>query len=421
MNKFNADIELIRKYFNGELSPVAQHELEKRALDDPFLQDAMDGFEQFSNLQKDFNALNNRLADRIKKKEKVVAIWGFKQWTIAASLIFGIAAISIYFNQTPENKTIAVSELQKKDRLPKSVKILEDTLAKVDENAIANLIGNSASIAQKDVLTPAQAKEFSPADEITLEPINQMNAAAFTDTVGLNEIIVVGYGTQKKMVNTSSVGRFKAEESAKLDNKSALALRTVQSDILKNKSQNITQIIGKVTSTEDGLALPGVQITNIKNGAVVISNLNGEFKIAAKEKDQLTANYSGFFTETISVNKNDSLKIALQPDQKTLSEIAVTSYGNQKKYTEIFAGPKGGWKKFRKYLDDNATLINNERGKVVVQFIIQPDGRLSNFLIQKSYNTSANNKALQLIKDYGIWYGSADGKVQKAKVTVRFY
>ena len=72
-------------------------------------------------------------------------------------------------------------------------------------------------------------------------------------------------------------------------------------------------------------------------------------------------------------------------------------------------------------MDENATLINNERGKVVVQFIIQPDGKLSNFLIQKSYNTSANNKALQLIKDYGVWFGSADGKAQKAKVTVRFY
>ena len=421
MNKSNADIELIRKYFNGELSPEAQHELEKRALDDPFLQDAMDGFEQFSNPQKDFNDINNRLANRIKKKEKVVAIWGFKQWSIAASLIFGIAAISIYFNQTPENKTIAVSELQKKDRLPKSVKIFEDTSAKVDENAITNLIGNSATIVQKDILTSAQAKEFSPADEITLEPINQMKAAASTDSVGLSEINVVGYGTQKKMDNVSSISRFKAEESAKSDNKSALALRTLESDILKNKSQQTTQIIGKVTSIEDGFALPGVQITNVKNGAVVISNVNGEFKIAAKEKDQLTANYSGFFTETISVNINDSLKITLQPDQKALSEVAVTGYGNQKKSTEIFAGPKGGWKKFRKYLDENATLINNERGKVVVQFIIQPDGKLSNFLIQKSYNISANNKAIQLIKDYGVWYGSADGKAQKAKVTLRFY
>ena len=421
MNKSNADIELIRKYFNGELSLVAQHELEKRALDDPFLQDAIDGFEQFSIQQKDFNALNNRLTNRIKKKEKVVAIWGFKQWSIAASLIFGIAAISIYFNQTPENKTIAVSELQKKERFPKSVRILEDTLAKVDENAIANLIGNSATISQKDVSTSAQAKEFSPADEITLEPINQMNAAALTNTIGLNEITVVGYGTQKKMDNTSSFGRFKSEESAKVDHKSAIVIRTIESDIVKNISQNITQIIGKVTSTEDGLALPGVQITNLKNGAVVISNVNGDFKIAAKEKDQLTANYSGFFTETISVNINDSLKIALQPDQKSLSEVAVTGYGNQKNYTEILAGPKGGWKKFRKYLDENATLINNERGKVVVQFIIQPDGKLSNFLIQKSYNTSANNKALQLIKDYGVWYGSAEGKAQKAKVTVRFY
>ena len=39
------DILQIRKYLNGELDAAAMHELERRALDDPFLADAIEGFE----------------------------------------------------------------------------------------------------------------------------------------------------------------------------------------------------------------------------------------------------------------------------------------------------------------------------------------------------------------------------------------
>ena len=40
------DILQIRKYLNGELNTRAMHELERRALDDPFLADSLEGFEQ---------------------------------------------------------------------------------------------------------------------------------------------------------------------------------------------------------------------------------------------------------------------------------------------------------------------------------------------------------------------------------------
>lgn len=416
MNKPNADIELIRKYFNGELSPADQYELEKRALDDPFLQDAMDGFEHISVNQKAFDELDNRLAERLKEKDKVLPIWGFKHWSIAASLIIGIAAISIYLNQTPENKPIAVSEIQKKERLPKSVRILEDTIVKDD---VIGLLESSPTMVKNDTSTSAKAKTFTLTDEFSLQALAKLDETAIKDSVLLNEVRVVGYSSQAKREITGSVSRFNAEEVAKLKSETALSGRASGVTTIKLRGTNTDQIVGKVTSIEDGSVLPGVQIINTSNGKVAVSNSKGEFKIQADEKDQLIAKYIGFLTETIAVNKDDSLYIALKQDEKALSEVVVVDYGN-KKPAETFAQPKGGWKEFRKYLEDNSKLNTGDKGRVVVQFYIQPNGKLIDFSIQKGLNTIANNKAIQLIKAYQPWYGASDGKTQKVKVAIRF-
>lgn len=61
----------IQRYVNGELSRDEMYELEREALDDPFLQDAIDGY----RLQKDvshrqLSLLQQRLANRIAEQAK---------------------------------------------------------------------------------------------------------------------------------------------------------------------------------------------------------------------------------------------------------------------------------------------------------------------------------------------------------------
>ncbi|TKC00791.1 carboxypeptidase-like regulatory domain-containing protein [Pedobacter cryophilus] len=413
MNKQNTDIALIRQYFNGELTPAAKHHLEKRALEDPFLQEAMDGFEAFKVKDKDLEELSLRLAKRIENKEKGIVInWGLKQLSIAASVIFGIAVISIYFNQTPENKAIAVTELQKKEGYPKSTKIMGDTLIESDENLIADLV-NSPAIVQNDANPSAQAKQYSPADEITIEPMAQMSATSKADTLALDEVSVIGYAVQQKR------DLLAANLSAKMktENNSALAFR-IASVAATSKTKLIS---GKITDVTDGVALPGVQIINQQNGEVTVSNAKGEFEILASEKADLKISYLGFLSETVAVNNKDvSLDISLKPDLSALSEVVVVGYGTAKKSEEIFAGPKDGWRAFRKYLDANAQLNNGETGRVVVEFVILKNGKLSDFNIQKGLSNNANNKALELIKGYTSWHGAADGRAQKIKVAVRF-
>src|SRR5690606_23519239 len=83
------------------------------------------------------------------------------------------------------------------------------------------------------------------------------------------------------------------------------------------------------------------------------------------------------------------------------------------------AGPKDGWAAFRKYLNINSELESGEIGFVVIEFVIRPNGELSNFKVLKSLSKLADARATDLIKNYQSWVGSPAG-AHKVKVMVRF-
>ena len=81
----------IQRYVQGKLSAAEMHAMEKAALDDPFLADAIEGYQQafdeqqqnlvtgqLQQLQQQFNAHTNRTA-------KVVAFKPFRYWQAAAA------------------------------------------------------------------------------------------------------------------------------------------------------------------------------------------------------------------------------------------------------------------------------------------------------------------------------------------------
>jgi hypothetical protein len=70
VSKHEADISLIRKYLSGELDARAMHLLERRAQDDPFLMDALEGYENTkSDSVVPLSELSARLHNRVEKKK----------------------------------------------------------------------------------------------------------------------------------------------------------------------------------------------------------------------------------------------------------------------------------------------------------------------------------------------------------------
>lgn len=118
-----ADIE---KYHRGLLSAAEMHALEKAALEDPFLADALDGYaEPAAQPQADLADLQARLAKRLEEKEetKVIPLPGSKRqlapwWKAAAAavLLVGGAALYLQLRNTGESPVTPIAQASEKEQ-----------------------------------------------------------------------------------------------------------------------------------------------------------------------------------------------------------------------------------------------------------------------------------------------------------------
>ncbi len=100
----------IEKYRKGLLSSQQMHAMEKAALDDPFLADAMEGYQETDlPVTAELEDLTQRLAARVEKKEddKVIPFGGSssRTWLRAAAMIIAIAGAGLLVYQFAFNNT----------------------------------------------------------------------------------------------------------------------------------------------------------------------------------------------------------------------------------------------------------------------------------------------------------------------------
>ncbi|MBS1489281.1 MAG: TonB-dependent receptor [Bacteroidetes bacterium] len=96
-------------------------------------------------------------------------------------------------------------------------------------------------------------------------------------------------------------------------------------------AQQIT-VKGKVTSSDDGTALPGVNILekgSTSNG--VVSDANGAYTISVDAKAVLSFSFIGYKAIDVAVEGRSVLDLVMETDIKALSEIVVIGYGQQEK------------------------------------------------------------------------------------------
>lgn len=409
MNNPQQDIVLIRKYHNGELSPAEKNQLEARALDDPFLQDALDGYEDLGVKEDDILTLVKKLDERTEPNRGIAPIWGLKQWGIAASVLLCIALGSIYFNQTPKDKTIALNDIQQKENIPQAEKLKIDPPKNTDSQDLTLIAKTDSSLEISNNEEPINtAKSYTPEPDITVEPIPEALEKKELATE-LEKIKVVGYATQKKQDITGSVSGVTAENM--------MASRMMKAD----KTAQLVKLKGKIVDEKDSSALPGVSIKNLETGVVKQTDMNGEFTIEANKNADLAFNYLGYETKKTVVIQQDSLLISLKPDVSSLNEVAVVGYGTKKTELNPLSGPKVGWKAFKNYLEKQAEIANIGKGKVQVQFVINVNSKLSDFKIIEAFSEKAGVAAINIIKNYnGGWNASTDNVPHKANITIKF-
>ena len=374
-------------YIRGLRKGKEAHRLEKESMQDPFLADTMDGYNQVEgNHEQRIEKLRMQVSAHSAKKKNTYAI----TWSIAACLVIGFG-ISNYF-------------LLLKKSMTDEVFIAEESVpAKLPETTTPATPTNPATPAAP--VTPRADKKEMSASAV-IEP---MMEEALEQTAELQEVAAT-------MDTSESVS----------DKKMRMA------KVVTPPNSNIIQ--GKVTD-EKGEPIIGASVAYKGTNIGTITNMNGEFSLVKKEgKKQLTAQFIGYDPVEIPVDTSQTMLIAMNENKQTLNEVVVVGYGtnkNKKSTTVVTAKeqadkditpqPVIGKRKYQKYLKENLVRPTDEKcaqvkGKVVLTFLVNKEGRPFYIKVKESLCESSDKEAIRLIQEGPDWiYGN-----KSVEITVKF-
>lgn len=438
----------IRKYLAGELDARAMHRLERQALDDPFLADAIEGYHSAGkNQQSNLADLTARLQNRVEAKVKRLIPWG--PLSIAASILV-IIGIGIWFlsrngaqepmkvvnnltraqkSQSPVVSAPSANVLQKPqdtiNRLAEKATKQKKTLVavapaadadvaveppKVKDIVVAEAVANTDTVRKTANNTVANN---SVADKNTANADAAKSQDKQAATSSLNEVVVSAPSANyKSSPQTADVLKKVPDNQPTL-----LQSKVPGVDVKPQDNQNRT-LTGTVT-TANGAPLAGAVVKMNGTSFGVITDENGHFIIHdVPDKKNLTVGYIGYDTRQIRVN-DDSVNIALSPTKNALNEVSIAE-GSMASKKSADAHPKTGWKAFNNYLSKNATSPDGQTGKVNLSFTVDAQGNLNDFKILTSVSTVADQKAIDLVNKGSAWVGNADGQLHEVKLTVEF-
>jgi hypothetical protein len=437
VSKNETDILLIRKYLNGELDAHAMHELEKRALDDPFLMDAMEGYEKAENQHDALVDLSSRLQERVMKKEGHII--PYRTLAIAASVlvVLGIGWVWLSRDQPPAPPVIAHAAKPAVNNGPAPV--AADPAEKKTQTQLAIAPPAHARNPRKIKAATGSPEAMAPNDDALAD--NMIASAdvsavspdtAADDPTPLNEMVVMGYAAKQKKDaadKTTVVSAGEAKASAvpvvqrPLQSRVAGVTKTAAGSPFSAPSQK-TLVQGRIVDKLDGTPLPGVSVKVPGTRFGALTDNNGKFSLPVdSSKHELVIAYLGYNTMNVNAQDRDSLKtIGLVPNSNSLSEVVVTNYNRENKEDAkvTAAHPQAGWPSFKKYLSESAVSPDAKAGVVKLSFMVDRSGAISEVAVVKGLSPASNKKAIDLITNGPKWSGNSSGQTEQVNVRVKF-
>lgn len=96
-------------------------------------------------------------------------------------------------------------------------------------------------------------------------------------------------------------------------------------------AQEAKTVQGIVTSAEDGVTLPGVNVIVKGTNTGTSTDFNGSYSINAMPTDILVFSYLGFESQEVTVGNQTQINVQLNESVNALDEIVVIGYGTQRK------------------------------------------------------------------------------------------
>jgi hypothetical protein len=420
----------IQKYLNGELSPREMHELERAALDDPFLADALEGLAATPSHPADLQELRARLAARVEKKEKTAPILWFRRpaFRIAAAVILlaGIGLALFYPLSKPRRET---SDVAKTFAVPPAP---------------------SSSTAESTLPSSATAKT-APPSSVTPNAGRKSPSAAATDTINLSD---------KAVASTPAIKHYPARHADKAEAPAATTTATdtfSRADIalapppaaqkpetihIRGAASNPYLFSGRVVDANNRPLAGASLVLNNAPGTGTTTDDRGYFNVRVQPRDttnQLTVALPGYKPASFALNTNEPANnvIRLEAANPALDEVVVSGFGAKRKETlaavsisdnyrldsawiKVF--PVIGKPAYQQYLDtakNSLRLDPSIHGRESISFEVDQKGQLTAFRIERSLSPAHDAGLIQLITTGPAWK-LLRGKKARAVVTLNF-
>ena len=412
----------IARYHSGQMTPAERHALEKAALDDPFLADAIEGYAFSKAPGKELAALKNALAEKTQQKRGDIVALPRRNYALRIAALFillaGLGWLVLKLSvKDPVNDIATVTPVKKPD-------------VTVNQPGASPQVSSDSS---PSLHSKPAATETTVARTYTTGTKNQ-------GTAGSGEL---ASGTQTKSVqveesrNDLAVSR-KQEKAAETESVTADVVQIQEAKAPAANRAAADGFIGRnheirgVVKNDSGQPVPFASISlEAAYNKTNVTDKMGFFKIMVPDTNAVvTVTAAGFDSEKATVNYRTDNEIVLKDNNASLKEVVVTGHaqGRKKSPTKMIIEsgdlePEVGWIQYNEYVETNLKKASDEklkskkRGEVALAFDVNEAGEPVNITVVRSQCEECNEKAIKLLKEGPKWK-SRQGK--KGKISFRF-
>jgi hypothetical protein len=461
----------IIRYLDGMMSVSEMHAIEKAALDDPFLADAIEGMQTARREHTDdvitgnIDQLRQQLAARAGVTT-LAPVRSMRWWQVAAALlILLVSSVVLYNVLSVDEKTNEIAVVN-----PETSPAVEQQAAPATPQATIETAKDSSPLRATEetpvvrhgnAITESKSKTVEAPKTsglVSTEKSDDKADRAVATTVespGVRggqlspPVSPAGDLAAPKIIRNDSivVTRTQDAEKEKLDilqnnERKAFAAQTKKGS--KDKSASIPAMNNAALNYFNGRVLDSsnrplsnASLFLLNNRNHVLTDQYGNFRFSSPDTVvDINVSIVGYDSRNIRLSNSVPInQIQLTPSNNSLNEVVVTGSGKGRdkkqsaryrtNYPSVLvqnAEPSIGWVDFDTYIANNKKDIAGadvKPGEVVVAFQVNQRGELSNFKIEQSLSPAQDAEAIRLVKEGPTWR-LLKGKRTRVLVIIRF-
>ncbi len=407
----------IHRYINGQMPAEEMNALEKAALEDPFLSDAIEGYtgnttERKTSAHEDMEDLSNRLKIRLSDGHKQVTVPLFKWWKAAAVIILlAGAGVLVYTltNTTQPNQTLAKNE----------------TVVTVPPSLPDTMAGNIISLNEPAAGIVESNNDQLPA--LTQKNVQPPGNKVAVDETAENSKVLTSEKPSLKRSKPEDQNSKDAEQEVMREQMATVSVRQTAAPSVRDVAPK--SFSGKIVD-ENNKPVPFASVLVINSELGVSTDSNGRFDFSFSDSvatvDVSTTGFesaratlkTGLTNTEIKLQRNSSTNNEPIAAVKSRTRNASTLPGN---ITTTSPGvePVSGWVAYNSYIAKNKRLPSGRQDvqeEVVVSFAIDRNGRAVQFKIEKPASPALYAEAIRLLKEGPSW---KNNQQTRAVVTIR--